>query len=515
MSRECSEVHEGSSRGLQWLRALAIIVTAVLLSDLVPKIAQAAESKPVSVEELSATAQQEGVRIIVIEPDQRGEPAAPSPTPPSMMAGGAMADVAGQVTKRLERLIQSIASPDWPQPSSNPTKPLTNGILTVLGLVIGLAITKRAGLSFQPRFGRQAASGVASPSSRPMRIGRALLGVAITAIIALVMPLAIYGGGSKTVELVGLIIDVYFRMALVMIVTAALLERAHDRETGYEGTVHFEQIERDVRIVLTMLFLFYSVALIFTFMFPDDTMNKLARLTYVSFTALLAASLIVRHRADFGVFVKGVVGERFQWLSRSAWAVVCAYVLVTWLIACVLVLLDRDYALRFVMAPAFGLLVGVSVYHIIVFLAGLVWKTKQPPPGSEGIEMGTAAREAPAGHQMRWARNMACATGITVGVLVILQRFGLSLINDDGSMGFVLTAAIVILFAYGIWTYTRQAIDHRIAIEQIPAPGEDGANDEGGVGQSRLATLLPLLRNAIMLTIVFLVSLILLAKAGV
>ena len=432
-----------------------------------------------------------------------------------MMAGGAMADVTGAVFKRLQRLVEAMASPDWPQPSSNPAKPLTNGILTVLGLLIGRMITKRVGLTFQPRAGRHGPPGPDSVHSRPVRVVLALLGVVIPAFVAILIPLAVYGAGSKTVELVGMIVDVYFQVAIVLIVVAALFERAHDRQTDPQQGARFKQIERDIRVALVVLFLVFSAALVSTFMYPEDTTDKVARLAYVSFTALLAAALTIRYRAETGMLFSGVFGERFQRLSRTVWVVICGYILIAWLKACVLVLLNRDYALKVVLAPTLSLLVGVSVYHIILFLAGLVWQTGGEAPSRQAVAAETPDQRAPENHRMRWARHMGYATGIIAGLLVVLHQFGVSFTDASGSLGFLPTTAIVILFAYSIWSYTQLAIDHRIALERISAPGEDGGDGEGGIGQSRLATLLPLFRNAVMLTIVFLVCLILLAKAGV
>jgi small-conductance mechanosensitive channel len=181
------------------------------------------------------------------------------------------------------------------------------------------------------------------------------------------------------------------------------------------------------------------------------------------------------------------------------------------------VLLNRDYALKLVIGPAFGCFVGVSIYHVIVFFAGHVWKSETPVPETKNVEADLALHPASVeSYGMQWARNMAYGSGIVGGLLVTLHMFGASFTKADGSMGFLPTAAIVILFAYGIWTYSRQAIDHRIAIEKSSAAGEgSGEGEGGGIGQSRLATLLPLFRNAVMVTIVFLVCLILLAKAGV
>ncbi len=431
-----------------------------------------------------------------------------------------MVDLAGQVAKRLQALAEAIAAPGWPEPSSNPMKPLLNGILTVLGLIIGRVITRRAGLDFRPRFKEQSGPAGQASLSRPIRVCLALLGIVIPAVVALVLPLAVYGGGSKTVELVGYIIDMYLKVAVVLVIMAALLERAHDRQTDDHRTVNAERIERNLHIALIVLFLVYSTAVVVAFMYPDEATNELARLASVSVVAMLSASLAARHRADIGYLVQGILGDRFQGVSRSSWLLICGYVVVAWLTACALVLLGRDYALTIVLAPAFGLLVGVSIYHVVAFIAGLVLRPKAPAPLPAPMdgETGTGANTPPGAienYRMPWARNMAYAIGLITGLLVMLDRFGVSFTEADGSIGFVPTAAIVILFAYAVWTYAREAIDRRIAIETGSASGAESGDGEAGIGLSRLATLLPLLRNVILVTIVFLVCLILLYAIGV
>jgi small-conductance mechanosensitive channel len=68
--------------------------------------------------------------------------------------------------------------------------------------------------------------------------------------------------------------------------------------------------------------------------------------------------------------------------------------------------------------------------------------------------------------------------------------------------------------AYLGWEFARIAIDRRIASEAAPTtPGEHG--DEGGTGASRLATLLPLAKRAIQITIGVITVMITLSALGV
>ncbi len=98
-------------------------------------------------------------------------------------------------------------------------------------------------------------------------------------------------------------------------------------------------------------------------------------------------------------------------------------------------------------------------------------------------------------------RRTARAILVAAGVLITLGIWGLdpATLEAGGSAErWVLTAvnvALTALIGWAIWDFVRTLIDMRIAAEQ-PAQGDDeGAEGEGGLGASRTATLLPLLRS--------------------
>jgi len=80
--------------------------------------------------------------------------------------------------------------------------------------------------------------------------------------------------------------------------------------------------------------------------------------------------------------------------------------------------------------------------------------------------------------------------------------------------GALVDIVITVLLAYVAWETLRVVIDRRLAAEEGPTgAGERG--DEGGTGASRLATLLPLFRVTLQITIVAMAVLIILAAIGV
>jgi small-conductance mechanosensitive channel len=77
----------------------------------------------------------------------------------------------------------------------------------------------------------------------------------------------------------------------------------------------------------------------------------------------------------------------------------------------------------------------------------------------------------------------------------------------------LIDTGLVMLVAYVLWETTRIAIDRRIAAERPAEAAEMGV--EGGGGGSRLATLLPLLKRAIQITIGVMVVMLILSALGV
>jgi small-conductance mechanosensitive channel len=85
----------------------------------------------------------------------------------------------------------------------------------------------------------------------------------------------------------------------------------------------------------------------------------------------------------------------------------------------------------------------------------------------------------------------------------------------DGGIGAALRDIGIICFlGYLAFDAVRIAINHRMAIEEPASDAEDG-DAEFGQGATRLATLLPLVRNAVLISISIIVMMVVLSKLGV
>ncbi|MEM6422391.1 MAG: hypothetical protein AAF698_07355, partial [Pseudomonadota bacterium] len=131
--------------------ALVSHAAAQVVSGVPPSASAEAPVADQDLAEVLRAADEQGMRVIVIEPTGEAARAAP-PDAGSLFSTGNFVELAGRVFDRLGRLVTAVGQPDWPQPSSNPTKPLLNGVMTLLGLVVVWFAARAAGLRFSSRF---------------------------------------------------------------------------------------------------------------------------------------------------------------------------------------------------------------------------------------------------------------------------------------------------------------------------------------------------------------------------
>jgi len=123
-------------------RSLRRLLLAIMLA-LLGAAANTAEAEPaaVPIDGLLEAAREQGLQVIVIQPDEAGEPAAAA-TPDRPGVGGRSARAGrGRLAGRFETLAAEVSAPGWPGPANNPVEPLLNGVLTVFGLAAGRLIS--------------------------------------------------------------------------------------------------------------------------------------------------------------------------------------------------------------------------------------------------------------------------------------------------------------------------------------------------------------------------------------
>jgi len=105
-------------------------------------------------------------------------------------------------------------------------------------------------------------------------------------------------------------------------------------------------------------------------------------------------------------------------------------------------------------------------------------------------------------------------------VLMVGRIYGLNLLSlgaDDGSAVARNTVVFLLILAAGYlaWEVTNLWVSHQLAKDSPPTQAEDDDAEMGGAGKSRLATILPLIRVVLQITILVLTALLALSQLGV
>ena len=105
-------------------------------------------------------------------------------------------------------------------------------------------------------------------------------------------------------------------------------------------------------------------------------------------------------------------------------------------------------------------------------------------------------------------------------VLMVGRIYGLNLLaigGDDGSAVARNTVVFLLILAAGYlaWEITNLWVAHQLAKDSPPTESQDDDAEMGGAGKSRMATILPLMRVVMQITILVLTALLALSQLGV
>ena len=104
-------------------------------------------------------------------------------------------------------------------------------------------------------------------------------------------------------------------------------------------------------------------------------------------------------------------------------------------------------------------------------------------------------------------RNAVRSLAFAVGLIVILSVWGLdpATLASGGATGrglqTIINVFLTAIIGWAIWDFLSTIIDVRVAAETPKEDGEESGDAEGGLGASRTATLLPLLRSTALVVI--------------
>lgn len=232
---------------------------------------------------------------------------------------------------------------------------------------------------------------------------------------------------------------------------------------------------------------------------PVGAVNAVASLSTVLGAGLFGqAAWTLRYRR-----ARGESGPRAPWISRNWHLLFIGYTIAA-VAATILGRLSGAEVGGLLLAPVVAGIIAGIIYAVALLAIDRLF----PPP---------LAGETASSFRA-WAERSALVIVGAIALAVVLGEWEVDIFSDAGEMRPAFTVLIISVGAWIGWDAIRTAFDQRIAEErglggQAAEEREDG--DEGGAGGTRLETILPLFRNAILIAILVIVAMVGLSSIGV
>lgn len=245
--------------------------------------------------------------------------------------------------------------------------------------------------------------------------------------------------------------------------------------------------------------------------------------------------VLVNRTAISNAIRKGQPASEVSWALKfmtTIWApVVILYVVFAWMSLTYNLVLGRPSSIPLIAGAYIILMSIVVVYGVINFTIERSFQrahalralnetqTPDVPPEDPGVAgTGTLAIRPP--HALNTFEALARRVAGILAIVAGINAFFYIWDNNSAQMveGYaaqLLDVMVIFFIGYIVYHAFRIWIDNKIAEEQGDMSQEDIGGDGGGTGASRLATLLPLFRNFILIVVLVTILLIVLLELGV
>ncbi|MEM8552253.1 MAG: mechanosensitive ion channel family protein [Pseudomonadota bacterium] len=298
-----------------------------------------------------------------------------------------------------------------------------------------------------------------------------------------------------------------------------------------DGTA--QVMHRDFAIITMVVSALLALAIwVQNFGVETDVAN-LTRILTTAVAAGLFVVYLVRHRAPITHLVRGdaVVPRALRRFLGSTWlAIATVYIVAATLLRWGTIVLHEGGFAGPILAPIIAAIAGFFLYGLIVLVvdsrfeahrrtlrAGSNLPEPEPRPLAEPIAPPAEQTvvEPVTAWRLRWMRltDHLAAVGSTIFAVFafVMMSSGLDI---SAATRTVLTLCAVLFLTYAVYATLKTYIDGKID-EEMPVGASGDAEEGMGPGASRLATLLPLLKNALYVVVLAFAATVLLASAGV
>ena len=260
-----------------------------------------------------------------------------------------------------------------------------------------------------------------------------------------------------------------------------------------------------------------------------DTQTYQLLAIFLSLATLLAKSIFVFiRRKEVAAIILGTGPEELKikslvFLSRAWHMLAILYFAAAFAMTAYLVALDQPEALRLTNLPVLAVFCGIAVYGAALLIIEFIFTRNRPLPAADAPETTspdiavTEDDEPPMVEQKSFKGLADKAAGIIITAFIVWWVFnlwGMDLSEPGSFLNDFWEVLLIFFFCYLAYQAVKIGVDRKLEAEGIndePEPGEEG----GTTGASRLATLLPLFRNFLLIVIVVLGGMIMLSELGV
>lgn len=270
--------------------------------------------------------------------------------------------------------------------------------------------------------------------------------------------------------------------------------------------------------------------------------HKIALIAASGLSMLILVGIVVVYRKVIARLIRGrdeAAAPMWRRVLAGSWHFIAVlYFVAAWIFSSVRVLLDLPDATGLVGAPLQVLLIAAIAYGLLILLidrillprldtadvqakiAEDIKRAEESEGGTEDPESTLAQARAEAAE--REARRSpfrdlfdrgAAILVVFTSVDMLASRWGLPLAGSGTLIGSFVEILLVMFLGYMAYEAVKIVIDRQMA-KEAPAEKDEEA-EVGGAGESRIATLLPIFRNFLLITIVVIASMVVLSQLGV
>lgn len=257
-----------------------------------------------------------------------------------------------------------------------------------------------------------------------------------------------------------------------------------------------------------------------------DVLTAFGRLvTTVALAAFAAAHRRVLTKVLFGApatVTPDSAPPLWRAIASAAWLpLLIVYFVGAWAFGAVRQILDLGNAGNLVIGPILAVFVGLLTYGVLLLIVDR-WYERPPDRGGTSPPLPADNSRLSADHGVPPLQRLAfrslfaraaAIVALFVAVVFLLQLWGISVLRSDHPLVQIVGVLVVVFGAYLAYQSVRIWFDRKIADESLPV--DEAGSEEVTSGATRLATLLPIFRNFVLIFIVVLVVMVVLAEIGV